>query len=677
MNQLAHKLKLGGGSRKEIKIPTVLLGAGAQFAKALIYPYFEYRIAIYPILSDVAPKSALGLASVLGLLLEQYRSTRVYRIFSRLEGEPTDYTWSLEKSLFSPKDWTLNGLDNNINFSGKLTEDNGEWTLTLDIEDFRPPVSEESSLTVTSVNLVTLLNDLAVKISDLAREWEMKAHHTRPIFKNPDASMNDVDLTLLLENAFSWENLNFLTLWGVDSDLPDAARALLLADVPTATKPFHAWLIGALVNRILLNLENVETVALEAMLDAILDRFPDSIDLVTFVANVLTVIYDDGEASKLLESYIEKYPQEPMLRLVLAHLYLRSITTAQYAVEVYQTAILDGAVNPALYEEYSELLVRMERNPIDLRRLVLAECPERNIKVCIKYEIVAAHQFVATANPDDVRVLSKQLSYLMDVDDHDAELWEGFERLIALDKTGVYVREFIDNMDFLPDVSPAISLLETAVEEAPTRADLHVNLAAAYIADEDENAALAHLDAAKNLTQDPIVQADIDRLTLLAEDPEFQMTISEMTDIVNAGNQLDVEDMEYLEEIIERVPTFAEGYILSAKTYMAWDEYSSALEVLLDGHKHLPDDPEIVRLLGDVLWHSEEYELALDYLTNGITQNPSYVPLLATTGLYLFEDGQEDAAKICLSRAEQLASFDPVFKAVKARIAQLIIEDNN
>src|SRR5690606_11259124 len=128
----------------------------------------------------------------------------------------------------------------------------------------------------------------------------------------------------------------------------------------------------------------------------------------------------------------------------------------------------------------------------------------------------------------------------------------------------------------------------------------------------------------------------------IVDDPDFEISITEMMDIVNAGNELSIENIGYLEEIIERVPSFAEGYILSAKTYIAWDEYASALDVLMDGHKHLPDDPEIARLLGEVLAHSEEYDLALEYLEKGLAKNPSYVPLLATMGLHLFEDGKDE-----------------------------------
>jgi hypothetical protein len=73
-----------------------------------------------------------------------------------------------------------------------------------------------------------------------------------------------------------------------------------------------------------------------------------------------------------------------------------------------------------------------------------------------------------------------------------------------------------------------------------------------------------------------------------------------------------------------------------------------------------------------MLWDSGEHELAFSYLNKGVAKNPNYVPLLALTGRYLFEDGQQDAAKAYLSRAELITPNDPVLIAARTHIARLL-----
>jgi tetratricopeptide (TPR) repeat protein len=159
---------------------------------------------------------------------------------------------------------------------------------------------------------------------------------------------------------------------------------------------------------------------------------------------------------------------------------------------------------------------------------------------------------------------------------------------------------------------------------------------------------------------------------LAADDPDFEAHLGELTDILSAGNLVDVEDAEFLEEAIAKVPTFADGYMLLAKAYVGWEEPATALETLLDGQKHLPDDLDILELLSRLLWESGQRKLAFEYLNKGLAKNPTYVPLLALTGQYLFEDGQEEEAKSFLARAEVVDPRHPALNRVRLAIAKLI-----
>jgi tetratricopeptide (TPR) repeat protein len=224
----------------------------------------------------------------------------------------------------------------------------------------------------------------------------------------------------------------------------------------------------------------------------------------------------------------------------------------------------------------------------------------------------------------------------------------------------------------LDDITPTFKILKDATAAQPERYDILLNLAVAYLADEDGDAAITYLQQARKLTDDESVHADIDRLMLSAEDPDFEMRLGEITDVVSAGNALTTEDVELLEEAVEKTPSFAEGYVLLGRAYVAWDEPATAIETLLDGHKQLPNDPDIIVVLAQTLWDSGERASAFGYLNKGLERNPTHVPLLAIIGRYLFEDGQEDAARAYLARAELIAPNHPVLSEVRVHISKML-----
>jgi Flp pilus assembly protein TadD len=182
---------------------------------------------------------------------------------------------------------------------------------------------------------------------------------------------------------------------------------------------------------------------------------------------------------------------------------------------------------------------------------------------------------------------------------------------------------------------------------------------------------LGELDLARNLANsDKQLEADIDRLMLIAEDPDFEQQLGEITDLVNAGSELSEADMDFLEQAMEKAPSFVDLYILLANAYLHFDEVSDALDVLLDGQKVLPDSPQLAANLAKALWRAGENELAFECLNKALVKNKNYVPLLALTGQFLFEDGQDEEAKTFLSRAEALDSQDPVLREVRVAIAK-------
>jgi tetratricopeptide (TPR) repeat protein len=204
---------------------------------------------------------------------------------------------------------------------------------------------------------------------------------------------------------------------------------------------------------------------------------------------------------------------------------------------------------------------------------------------------------------------------------------------------------------------------------------LFVALASLYVTNEQPDEALEALERAEPLTQAPELISEIERLRLLAEEPDFEARIGAIVDVLNTGTRLPETDLEFLEDIVERAPSYADAYLHLAKGYERIDEPAAMLETLLDGQKNVPDDPEISYLLVRTLWDQDQRELALEYLNKALSANPYHVPLLALAGRYLFEEGDEDEARDFLSRAEAISPNHPVLNEVRRFIARELDEE--
>lgn len=220
-------------------------------------------------------------------------------------------------------------------------------------------------------------------------------------------------------------------------------------------------------------------------------------------------------------------------------------------------------------------------------------------------------------------------------------------------------------------MTPFIRMLQAAIGRGENRHDLYINLAAAYLVADDRKQARIALEKARALTTSESVQAETDRLMLAAEDANFEAHLGEITDLISAGRNLSIKDVDFLEATLESAPRFGEVYVLLAKAYQVWGEPEAVLETLLDGQKNLPDDPDVLEMLARTLWATGEHKLAFDSLNKGLAKNPHHIPLLSLTGRYLFENGQEDAARAFLARAETIAPHHPALNDTRAYIARM------
>jgi tetratricopeptide (TPR) repeat protein len=668
MEEFARRLMLQG-HRAASNLPTAIFGTAAGLSTILELNKPRLRVGVWPFISAEDPQTAMGLAALLALLLDRYRDVRVYRLFAQVEGEPDAYAWEIGKSQFGVDDWQLDDLDENIAIWGKLTQPDGKYQLEISVEnDLLDEDDSLKSFVYSGATLGELAKQISKAAGDIAEFIDAQDFKLiAPIYTDED--WNDFNLQELLKKVFDWERNLYLAIWGRAWDtLNTDQKALVQAGRPLSE--FGAWVVSRCVARAIIITPQEVSEAATLLINDTLTAFPDQLFPAIYLGGALYETSEAQEAYELIEGAIQEHDDDSALYLALGELY-RVGGRPGDALSLYQEAVQSDVVNADIYMRYADLVLAMDYNNMLIEDFVMID-PDEITHERMTYEAIEAYQAVLDEDPNHLEALYRQLSQFLELGEIDERFWPGFKHLVNLDQTGERVRGLLDIIYNLDDLSPAFQILKDATVAQPERYDIPLNIAVAYLADEDGDGAITYLQRARQLTADENVHGDIDRLTLSAENPDFEMRLGEITDVVSAGNTLSSEDVELLEEAVEKAPSFAEGYVLLGKAYVGWKEPGTAIETLLDGHKHLPDDPDIAVLLAQTLWESGEHASAFGYLNKALEKNPTHVPLLAVTGRYLFEDGQEDAAKAYLTRAELIAPNHPVLQEVRVFISSML-----
>lgn len=651
-------------------LPTAIFGSADTLSKALEINRPPVRIGIWPIVCPKAPEVAMGVATLLAFLLERYNRVRVYRLFARLNEEPHAYRWRVEDSQFDVDDWQLDDLDENVALWGTLTQTTSDWTLQVSIENDLAPDGDDLQVFYHTASdlagLVASLPELTDKIASYLEAGEVPI--AKLLYESQPKDWPDERLERLLRQAFVCELRLFLSLWGQSWDIDDDFDALVNAAIVLGE--MGEWVVSNVLARLISRGADLTETNVSDMVDLVINSFPTGSIAPIVLAGSL---YRSGYAQEcfsLLEDAVEQHPADTLPRVVLSE-FLREGGRLFDALDVLQQAVEEEVVGAYLYVRYANLLSVLDYNGMVVEDFVLIDMTQRAPNL-LALEALAAYTAALELEPDNVEALFGQLMQLIDIGSVRERFWAGFARLVEADSTGEYVRNVIDGMDAVDDIQPGISILERAAAQHPDRLDMYINLGCAYILEGEGDAALQALEHARSLTNDRAVLADLERLALSAEDPDFESRLGEIIDLISAGSRVDTDDAEYLETIISRAPTLAEAYVLLAKTYAGWGEVGSVLETLLDGYRHVPHDAEMIFLLAQTLWDSGEHDLALNYLTKGIAHNPNHVPLLALMGRCLFDTDRDQEARAYLTRAELIAPRDPTLNEVRAYIASKV-----
>ncbi|MBZ0283276.1 MAG: hypothetical protein K8L97_21245 [Anaerolineae bacterium] len=690
MHQLIEKLT----GRKQILDITLssnspIFGSSTNLARALeaatVLP--KLRIGLWPIRSKDKPEIAMGIGMILSLLLSRWRSIQIYRLLAQVSGEPNEYEWTIEQSQFGVDDWEIEGLNENVAIWGNLEHSADGYTLVIEVENDLSGIDETKTLSYSARTLSGIIAQLPDTTKSLAEYLD--AGSPSPLLPDFEAEEWDADvLEALLKQIFNWERNLWLWMWGKTwlSEHILKEQELLVNAGQSQKCDLASWAIANSIARVFSSVFAPINDTLIPLAEEIATTFNDYPHAAVALSLALFRFGDPLRAYDLLETTLEAHPNDLVSWFTLAELYRQGNEVSQ-AMETFQRAIKGEIVSSSLYMRYADLLLLLDANNVMLNigahrtsisgrkfneEVVLVGDEEYTPQLLIA-EAVEAFRAALAIEPHNMEALLQLTLHLIELGSID-EIWDSFKQLVDLDQDGESVRAIVEVFYILDDIEPGISILQNAVSKNTERLSLQLSLAIAYLNDEQYEAAKSELNKARSLTTNPVILAEIERLLLPANDPEFEAQFGNITDLINAGAEVSAQDIEFLEDILDKAPLLAQAYILLAAAYQKWDEPEDALDVLLDGQKLLPQDAEIISALAEVLWESGEAELALDYLNKGLAANPTHAGLLALTGKYLFDDGQQDAAREFLQRAESLDSRHPLLIQARVYIARKVAD---
>ena len=613
-----------------------------------------FRIAVYPIISDTKPDLAMGIASCLCYLLEQWSGVKVYRCFVKIEADDDDSDITSDDYQFSPADWELEGLDDNLALYGSAVfrEATAELQLQIDISMVNADLN--SPLTFAYPSVPELIGALPSIAAELVRNlFEQEPLHL--VIDYPKLEQDSPALHNLLEELFGWNLDLYLSHWGVKWT-EDEIEAQFLSFAQACRQigsEFAFWCLGMICQQVMrLGLESLGEV-LVTQVERAFANVDESAQGRALAALGLSRLGYVDRALAMLDNLVAEGAEASVWYTMIA--VSLDAGRALEAIDTCQRALETGIEHPALYWKYAELLMMSEANNWQIEDVLLIDPDDIDESEQIPYETIGALKALLETQPHNLQALQLALMYMIDVDDD--ELWDYFERLVEGDEDSAYLGEIIERLADSDSLTSAYQILQNAMVEPIRNPYLYANLAQLAIVDGKPQLAKQTLqDCRRDMgTVDDELELELQRLELSAEQPDFEQSFAEIKVLLNAKRAIRESDVQLLEAAIEIAPKLIDLYVTLSRCYMSWQDNESAIEVLSEAKDRAGNHARIVLGIAQIQWNRMSRGEAISTLNAGIGEFPNDVSLLAQTASYLIENGQLDDAKQFVERAESIA----------------------
>ena len=641
MLNAAERMKSLGQQPNDTAAPTSIFGSAAGLAQA-IHTDAQYRISVYPILCPDSPEVAMGLASCLCYLLEQYDDTQVFRCFAQIDEADEDSEISRSDYQFTVAEWEMDGLADNVILDGTLSRDSGQFKLSIVIDDSLSLAEEDRhALEFNFASLSDAIAGLPKVAADIYQSLAGE-NHSAAIISYDLVSTGSAELEYLLENVFEWNLDVYLYLWNVEWDKEQVSEQF--HEVATLCKAnpgeFAYWCLGMLAKQAMQpGINHVGEIVAPYLYDA----FSEDIEAAAGAAAAALGMLGAGQAQAAV-SFLQ-----PLLRpeaaasvwCAMTEIYLGSGQFDE-AIDTTQLALECGLQHPALYWQYAQLLMAAEVNNWGVQDVLLINPDEYDDEDQITVEIANALKLYANQSKNDLGALQLALTYMIDANDD--ELWVYFERLSHQDEEGSYTGDIIDRMIELEDYDRAYDILEGQLDSNPYA---YAHLAQLALADTDAAMALEMIEAcrARFAEVDENLKLELQRLKLEASLPEFDVQYAEIKVVLSTNRPVAEEQVDLLEKATELAPELVDLHLLLSQCYRSWRDSDSALEVLREAEHQAGPAPRIDLGIAQILWERNEREDAVIKLNAALERFPRDVSLLAQMANCLIENNQLDDAR--------------------------------
>ena len=670
MFDAANRMMAQGKAAADAPAPASIFGSAAGLSQS-IEREDRFRIAFYPIACASSPDLAMGLAACIACLLEQSDDLKVYRVFARIDPEDDSDEISSDDCQFSPEQWELQGLDDNVLIYGQLAENANGFQLTLSLDLSLIGEGGALDFTVSAATLADLIGQLPAVAADLTAELELGGGSQLIVDYPPPTSESEI-LRELLEAVFGWNLDLYLRYWGLEWAEADIQAQYREAEAICArmNEAFGYWCLGMMAQQVL-GMEQPELS--EAMLPLLAwSQDADAVKSAGLLALSLGLAHPGGteRAIAMLQPLLAD-PADARVWRRIADLHSEAGHAAR-AIEVCQEALEAGCESLLIYWRYVELLSVAEANGWLVEDVMLIDPDEIAEEEQIACEIVGALKRITALDPENLEAL--QLAIAQMVDSEDDEIWLYFERLAALDREALFLVEVIDRLLDLDDLSPAYDILRSRLDDEARKPALYACLAQLAVHERQFERAMGYIDEARASQPegDDELELDLQRLELMAALPDFESRFAEIKITLANRRAVPERDVDLLESAIEIAPRMIDLYLALSDCYSGWNDHESALEVLSDAQAVTGAHPLLILGRTRGLWRSGQRDEAMRLLNDGIAAFPNAVSLLGQMAGYLIDNDQLDDARAYMERAESIAPSSAALMQLRRLIASKV-----
>jgi len=668
MSHAAERMRALGQVAADTGTPSSIFGSAGSLAQSLGSDA-AYRISLYPILYPQNAELALGLLAALGYLLEQYPDVQVFRCLLRMDGADDDGEISVADMQFSPADWELAGLADNVQLTGQLAGQKGACQLALQLDTSllgTDPPTEELVFTYDSLHELTshlpyVAQQVMACLVDNTQERVPLDYSALP----PDSANLPAILTALAD----WNLDVYLQFWDgewADDDLLEQFADMLQLCQGRAGG-FAAWCLGMMAQHVMLpGLQHIGEPILPPLYKALEDGALPPPGAAA-AALGLAAMGDVQYASEYLQALCDEHAPASLWQALL-DLQLGAGQLPQ-ALETCQIALEQGIEHPAIAWQYAQTLLAADAQGWLPESLLLIDPDDVEAAEHLPRETVAALRAYLDKVPSNLPALQLALSTMLDW--HEPNMWELFASLARQDLQGDYTKEIIDRLLDIPDYAQAFTILEQASDANPFAFVFTAQLA---LADGDVERAANSIAACRaHLAElDDGLELELQRLELQTRQPGFDVDYADIRLNLAEGRAISEAQVDLLEEAIGIAPRLVDLHVLLARCYHKWQDSDSALEVLAEAAAQAGQAPQLHLATAQILWAQRQEDEAMEQLNAGLQAFPNDLALLAQMARILINHDQLDDARPYLLRIETIAPSHPQLWQLRRMVAQRV-----